>query len=361
MTHKQGKIWQSKDGFYKAYQYQDNTRKLIKRKTLPDLQKALQQPNYTPTLTQAFNSWLTYKQNLRPQSILRYQSDFQRFFQTSNLADRKINTITTKDLDTLTFHIIKDIKPSKKAFSNYHTILRGIFKYAKYSGYTNLSISTYLSDTLLTTQLIPSSLKNTNGILKQHELHILIDYLYNHKDIYNLAILLDLYTGLRVGELSSLKWSDVHDTHITIKRTECKLPLPSNKTTLTIQEFPKTSSGLRNILITPTCQDILNTIRTLTYGKEYIFTSKKGIRIRSNTLNKRLTNILNKLNLPHYSFHTLRKTYATALIDSNCDKSLIQSQLGHSTIETTLKYYYLPNKETNSYISQLHQALTYYH
>ena len=49
--------------------------------------------------------------------------------------------------------------------------------------------------------------------------------------------------------------------------------------------------------------------------------------------------------LPQMHFHTLRHTFATRCIESNCDVKTVSSILGHTNISTTLNVYVHPNME----------------
>lgn len=114
-----------------------------------------------------------------------------------------------------------------------------------------------------------------------------------------MGILLALNTGLRIGELSALKHEDIKQDFIRIQRTEVKIRNKNRKYTLAIQDFPKSCSGYRYVLITDECRLILDSIESMNIKGEYLFENSSGNRIRSNTFNKRLTNILNRLKIPH--------------------------------------------------------------
>lgn len=114
-----------------------------------------------------------------------------------------------------------------------------------------------------------------------------------------MGILLALNTGLRIGELSALKHEDIKQDFIRIQRTEVKIRNKNGKYTLAIQDSPKSCSGYRDVLITDECRLILDSIESMNTKGEYLFENSSGIRIRSNTFNKRLTNILNRLKIPH--------------------------------------------------------------
>lgn len=67
---------------------------------------------------------------------------------------------------------------------------------------------------------------------------------------------------------------------------------------------------------------------------EYLF-ELNGKRIRTYSFTSRLKSICKKLDISPKSLNKIRKTYATTLIDSGVEESLIISQMGHTDIDTT--------------------------
>lgn len=52
-----------------------------------------------------------------------------------------------------------------------------------------------------------------------------------------------------------------------------------------------------------------------------------------------LRKLCRRLNIPERSFHKLRKTYSSFLLQNGVPKKVVQKQLGHSDIKTTQRYY----------------------
>ncbi len=160
-----------------------------------------------------------------------------------------------------------------------------------------------------------------------------------HKDIRNLGLQMLLVTGLRVGELCTLKWSDVEDDHyIHINRTETKLYV-DNKPVYEVKEFPKTKAGIRTVIVPQDYRWIFKELRKINPSGEFIF-MKNDKRMLGSAFRDRLYNVCVKIGIDKKSPHKCRKTYASILLNHGVDESLAISQLGHSDITCTENFYH---------------------
>ena len=201
-------------------------------------------------------------------------------------------------------------------------------------------------------------LDEKNEVFSEDEIPVIVDYLKKNPTIWNLGVLLVLQTGVRVGELSALKPCDWDGKNILrVRRTEIRYKNEKGKNIVDVREFAKTEAGMRDIILSDGGIETLKKILELNPDGEYLFENESGKRIRGNTFNKRLDIVLNKVDLHHRSIHKGRKTYGTTLIDSGCEDSLVMKQMGHTTIETSRKYYYYSNKTKAHQIEQIKRAV----
>lgn len=114
---------------------------------------------------------------------------------------------------------------------------------------------------------------------------------------------------------------------------------------------------MRDVLLSKQAQLILERIVALNPNGIFLFENSMGKRIRGNTFNKHLDTVLSRLGMHHRSIHKIRKTYGTRLIDGGCEDSLIMQQLGHTSVETTRKYYYFANSTRKHQLAQVQRAL----
>ncbi len=99
----------------------------------------------------------------------------------------------------------------------------------------------------------------------------IIEYLSDHKDIWNLGLLLLCVTGMRVGELCALHWEDVSQESIYVHRTETRYKTEDGKWVYEVKDSPKTAAGVRTAVIPQGYQWIIPTIRELHDNEEFVF------------------------------------------------------------------------------------------
>lgn len=182
---------------------------------------------------------------------------------------------------------------------------------------------------------------------KQEEKHVECFSVAEQKQIENyilssnksklFGIILCLYTGLRIGELLALKWSDIDFEKGIMYITKSCYDSYVNGGYVKVIDTPKTISSNRAI---PIPKQILARLKLLkkTAECEYVVAENKmpvGIRSYQRTFEL----LLEKLNIQHRGFHSLRHTFATRAIECGMDVKTLSEILGHRNATITLTRY----------------------
>ncbi len=366
----EGRIWYAeKERKWSTYiqNLKTGKRKLLRRNTKVELEEALCDHYRViandPTIRQVYDEWIKGKLRfgeITKMSADRYDTDFKRFFTDSGFEKRRIKSIDRVVLTEFVKGQIVEHHLSQKTFGNLKTILRGIMKYGMEMGYTDYSISNFFADLSVGRNAFEKRVIDPDKeVLKEDEIPLIKEYLLDRGTIWDLGVLLQLQTGLRVGELSALTQSDWSGNTLKVRRTEVKYRDSSGKWHKDVKEMPKTESGFRDVILTESAIATLTKISELNPSGPYLFQNDKGNRILGNTFNKRLSSCLSDLGLQHRTSHKLRKTYASELHDGGADDAVVQRQMGHSSIDTTRRYYYYGNKTRQDQIRQVNEAIKY--
>lgn len=175
-----------------------------------------------------------------------------------------------------------------------------------------------------------------------------------------------LWTGMRVGEITGLRWEDVdfdnniiHINHTLVyydTRTEdgCKYAIHTPKTKAgnrTIPMLPKVKAALMQEKRRQEDLKIECHIKIDGYTN-FIFLNRFGNVYQQSSLNKALKRIIRDCNyeifdgkinsntiLPNFSNHSLRHTFTTRMVESGTNLKVMQEILGHSDISTTMNIY----------------------
>lgn len=206
-------------------------------------------------------------------------------------------------------------------------------------------------------RLTPAAGKNGKKpveILTRAEQSKLLDCLYSQTDKYKTAVILCLYTGLRLGELCALKWEniDTREMTISVKATAQRIRVDNENTkTILMETEPKSDTSNREI---PIPHSVLRLLARLQDGKPYIFGGEKSLEPR--TMQYQFKNILREAGIADKNFHILRHTFATNCVESGADVKSLCEILGHSDVKITLNRYVHPTMDSKrSQIDSLHR------
>ena len=245
------KIWQRKDGSYCTH-LPNEKRQLIVRKKKVDLERAIIQyykaSEDRPTVENVFYRWLEdrYKyKEISKGTYDRYENDFKRFFTGTGLINMQVAKVSEDELEDFIRESIVEHGLSAKGFSGLKTIVNGIFKYAKKKKYTDMSISYFFSDLDIPKRTFKSIKKSPEEqVFSEDEIPHMLEYIDDNITIENLGLKFALLTGIRSGELTAVKYSDITGNELHIQRQEIIYKGDTSRKNIhEIVDYTKTEAG----------------------------------------------------------------------------------------------------------------------
>lgn len=184
-------------------------------------------------------------------------------------------------------------------------------------------------------------------VFSDSEQKSLCEFLYNELTCKNIGILLCLYTGIRIGELCALTWSDIHEDErvICINKTLQRIQNDNYltpKTQIVISQ-PKSECSIRKIPIPDQLFNIL--LSKKASEQSFILTGNETRYIEPRNMQYYFKTVLRRCNIDDANFHTLRHTFATRCVEMGFDIKCLSEILGHANVNITLNRYVHPSME----------------
>lgn len=196
----------------------------------------------------------------------------------------------------------------------------------------------------------PKTKKPKRRYYDDEQCKLLLENLENQELKYKVAITITIFTGMRLGELLGLEWTDIDFNNgiISINKSSQYL---CDKGIFT--KTPKTDSSIRDVAVPTFVISLLSEYKLwydeqkALYGELWInsdrlFVQNDGKPMHPSTISKWFVKFIKECGLPEISFHGLRHTNATLLISQNIDVAVVAARLGHAQISTTFNFYVHP-------------------
>lgn len=248
---------------------------------------------------------------------------------------KKIHSIRTIDIDNFYEDKI-DEGYSAAYIRQMHNLLRQVFEQA-------IKWELTKSNPVINTK--PPKVKNiekTTWNVKEVNRFLLIA----KNKSYGIAYILAIFTGMRRGEILGLKWDDIdfRNRKIHIKNSLAYVP---NKGLL-IKE-PKTEKSKRQISISNYVIEELKEHKEKQYFQldklgfknegNLVVTTENGKPVNPRNLLRQFYEVIEETKVPKISFHDLRHTHATILMEQGENPKVVSERLGHSRVGVTLDLY----------------------
>jgi integrase len=284
----------------------------------------LDNSNFNINLSTISDDWLMINKNKFKQSTYQgYKYKIEKYIKNHYIFTLSVTLITDNDIINFVNTLVdKDL--SSKTINDIISVINALFNFIEKRYKINHIEVPYVKNDYKEMRVLTIS-----------EQKILEEYLYQNMDNYKFGVYIALYTGIRIGELCALKWSDINNGAININKTVIRLK-DGTKTKIVI-DSPKTNNSYRSIPIPDFLNEIIETHRKT--PDQYVLSSDKISFVEPRLMQIHFKKIISDCNIYDASFHTLRHTFATRCVECGFDIKSLSEILGHSNVQITLNKY----------------------
>lgn len=299
------------------------------------------------TLQQWFYTWLfDFRINdLKPSSFERYEGIYRNYIKDSIIGKKKLFDLRAADIQGYYNRLIEEGK-TPNSIKTLNKYLKACLSEALKQNYINKNYCALVT--------LPKIKENNDiTVFTLEEQQKFIDIINGHR--LKALFIFALGTGLRVGELLALKWSDINFNNNTVSvnksiKRVVEISKDGSRKSILLEQTPKTNSSIR---IMPIPSNIIKELevhrekqniekensKNLYIDNDLIFATDLGNYIDNKNLTKTYKRLLDKANIDYKKFHSLRHTYATRLFEADIPIKSVQILMGHSDISTTMNIY----------------------
>lgn len=159
------------------------------------------------------------------------------------------------------------------------------------------------------------------------------------------ALILLLYTGMRYGELSALKWEnvDLENRQINVQYTMARIRNRNKENGenayILVRQEPKTKASRRIIPLNNKGYEAICELKKVTGDFEYVIANKQGSSMLPASFQNLINGVLNKCGVKVRGPHTFRHTFASMLFKKGVDVKTVSELLGHTNVSITYNTY----------------------
>lgn len=314
-----------------------------------------------------FDRYISTKSELRSSTRSNYHYMYDRFVR-DGFGKKKIGKVRYSDVLRFYYDLLNNKGLQINTLDTVHTILHPTFQLAVRDGI----IRNNPSDGVMAE--LKKKTGNKKGIrhaLTLEQQRAFMNYIAQSPVFvgwYPFFTVL-LGTGCRIGELVGLRWEDVDLKERTISINHQMTYYPRREDTYKCEfkvSLPKTDAGIRILPMMNQVHEVLQEEydRQMEDGFStavvdgmtgFIFTNRFGTIHNPQAINRAIKRIYEAHNaeeilkakneqrdpviIPHFSCHHMRHTFCTRFCENETNVKVIQSIMGHASIETTMDIY----------------------
>ena len=325
------------------------------------------------TLNELFDLWKTLKRGLKDNTFQNYNYMYDTFVRPV-IGDKFVTKLKKSDIKRYYNYLADERCLKASTIDGIHTVLHQVLDMAVDDNYIRNNPSDRVLKELKQSCFAKSEKRMA---LTRPEQDLFLDFLKNSRT-YNhwysiFAVMIG--TGLRVGEVTGLRWCDIDlengiiDVNHTLiyyshrtadSKQGCYFNVNTPKTTASNRQIPMLDFVKEAFIMEKEVQELLDIKceAAIDGYTDFIFVNRFGNVQHQGTLNKAIKRIIRDCNdeqllksdnpkvlLPHFSCHSLRHTFTTRMCEAGVNVKVIQDTLGHTDVSTTLNIYTDVTKE----------------
>lgn len=317
------------------------------------------------TLEKLYPKFKQYKQlhTTAKNYIRRINNEWEKYYVGTDIIKKPIKDLKKLELDTWAHKLIQDNNMTKKQYYNTTIIMRQALDYAVDLGI--IEENPFSAVHIDGKRMFRREKKKPDAtqVYLKNELEPI--YKMAWEDFYSpnklknkltpLAVLLQFQTGVRIGELCVVRYSDIeNDKQLHIQRMY-------RYETHEVIEHTKNFED-RKVLLTSAAKQIITTAKA--YQAEhgcctdgYIF-SEDNTPLAPWSVAYLYNKYCDRLGIIRKSSHKTRKTYISALLDGQVNINTVREMVGHADERTTLNSYCFDRNTEEEKIHLIENALS---
>ena len=316
------------------------------------------------TINNIYDMWVKLKRGLKDNTFCSYKFFYTQYVQ-GEFGKNKLVNLKRSDIRHFYNTLIDQRHLKFNSIDSIHTVLHQVLELAVEDDYLRYNPS---DNALKELKKVRNIDEDKRRALTIPEMELFEEYLSKntmHKHWQPIFTVM-LWTGMRVGEITGLRWEDIdlENGFINVNHTLVYYRHANNRCYFGINT-PKSKAGFRSIPMLPKVKQAF--LDEKAYQEEigikcnisvdgytdFIFVNRFGNCQHQGTLNRALKCIAkncntlimdkphtqNPLVLPKFSCHSLRHTFTTRMCEANVNIKAMQEILGHKDAETTMDIY----------------------
>ena len=324
----------------------------------------------TVTLDDVYGVWCRTKKGVKDNTFQNYKYMYTQFI-SPEIGKCKICKLKKSDVRQFYNRMVDGGGLKLATAESMHTILHQVLQLAVDDNYIRTNPATGALKELKASHQYDSEKRIALTVDQQK---LLLSYLDKSEEYRHWKPIIEIFlgTGLRVGELTGLRWEDVDFENGVIDVNHTLVFYNKDHKQRYAINTPKTQSSRRKVPMLDSVRNAFLQIKkeqdekglyctTVVDGyQDFIFCNRFGEVLNLGVLNKACWRIMRDCNdeiwdnhegddmpllLPRFSCHTFRHTFTTRMCESGMNIKVIQGVLGHTDISTTMNIYVDITKE----------------